>query len=92
MVRRGGPRQRCRVGAAAFTRPARDARTRRVIIVALFLAVLTTGLLFGGHAAIERLLKSAEQTRAAMGTGDVVDTMPDGIFWLSFDNLTAKIR
>jgi hypothetical protein len=73
-----------------------DARTRsgRVIIVAsLFLALLTTALLFGGRAALEPLLRSAEQARATMGTGEVVYTMPDGIFCrhVSFDNLTAEI-
>jgi len=73
-----------------------DARTRygRVIIVAsLFLVLLTTALLFGGHAAIEPLLQSAEQARETMGTGEVVYTMPDGIFCrhVSFDNLTAQI-
>jgi hypothetical protein len=74
-----------------------DARTRfgRVIIVAsLFLALLTTALLFGGRAAIEPLLQSAEQARATMGTGEVVYTMPDGIFCrhVTFDNLTAEIN
>jgi len=73
-----------------------DARTRfgRVIIVAsLFLALLTTGLLFGGRAAIEPLLQSAEQARTTIGAGEVVYTMPDGIFCrhVSFDNLTAEI-
>jgi len=74
-----------------------NARTRygRVVIVAsLFLAVLTTVLLFGGHAAIEPLLQSAEQARATMGTGEVVYAMPDGIYCrhVSFDNVTAKIN
>jgi len=73
-----------------------DARTRygRVIIVAsLFLVLLTTALLFGGQAAIEPLLRSAEHARETMGTGEVVYTMPDGIFCrhVSFDNLTAEI-
>ena len=73
-----------------------DARTgygRVIIVASLFLAVLTTGLLFGGHAAIEPLLHSAEQTRATMGAGAVVYAMPDGIFCrhVSFDNVTAEI-
>jgi len=74
-----------------------DARTRygRVVIVAsLFLALLTTALLFGGRSAIEPLLQSAEQARATMGSGEVVYTMPDGNFCrhVSFDNLTAEIH
>jgi hypothetical protein len=73
-----------------------DARTRFggvIIVASLFLVVLTTALLFGGHAAIEPLLQSVEQARATMGTGEVVYTMPDGIFCrhMSFDNLTAEI-
>jgi len=47
----------------------------------------------GGHAAIEPLLQSAEQTRATMGAGAVVYAMPDAIFCrhVSFDNVTAEI-
>jgi hypothetical protein len=67
---------------------------RGIIVASLFLALLTTGLLLCGHAAIEPLLQSAGQTRSTMGTGEVVYAMPDGICCrhVSFDNVTAEIN
>ena len=49
--------------------------------------------MIGGHAAIDPLLQSAMAAREPKGTGDVVVTMPDGIFCrhMSFDNVTAAI-
>jgi hypothetical protein len=70
------------------------ARSARVAIVSsLFLVLLGAGLLFGGHAAIDPLLKSAMEARQAKGIGEVLYAMPDGIFCrhLSFDNMTAQI-
>jgi hypothetical protein len=70
------------------------AKSGRVVIVSsLFLVLLAAGLLIGGHAAIDPLLRSAEEVRQAKGAGDVVYTMPDGIFCrhMSFDNVTAEI-
>ena len=80
MVHRGGPRQRYRIGAASSWRRCFSPCSR-------------PGLLPGGHAAIEPLLQSAEQTRATMGAGAVVYAMPDAIFCrhVSFDNVTAEI-
>ena len=70
------------------------AKSGRIVIVSsLFLVLFTAALLVGGHAAIDPILQSAVDAREAKGTGDVVVTMPDGIFCrhLSFDNVTAEI-
>jgi hypothetical protein len=67
--------------------------TRVVIVSSLFLVLLAAALLLGGHAAIDPLLQSAAAARQAQGIGDVVYTMPDGIFCrrMSFDNVTAEV-
>jgi hypothetical protein len=70
------------------------AKSGRVVIVSsLFLVLFTAALLVGGHAAIDPILQSAVDARETKGTGDVVVTMPDGIFCrhMSFDNVTAEI-
>jgi hypothetical protein len=70
-------------------------KSGRVIIVsALFLTVLAATLMVGGHAAIDPFLQSAMAAREPKGTGDIVMTMPDGMFCrhMSFDNVTAQIR
>ncbi len=66
---------------------------RVVIVSTLFLVLFTAALLIGGHAAIDPILQSAVDARETKGTGDIVVTMPDGIFCrhLSFDNVTAEI-
>jgi hypothetical protein len=70
------------------------AKSGRIVIVStLFLVLFTAALLIGGHAAIDPILQSAVDARETKGTGDVVVTMPDGIFCrrMSFDNVTAEI-
>jgi hypothetical protein len=70
------------------------AKSGRVVVVSsLFLVLFTAALLIGGHAAIDPILQSAVDARETKGTGDVVVTMPDGIFCrhMSFDNVTAEI-
>jgi hypothetical protein len=70
------------------------AKSGRVVIVSsLFLVLFTAALLIGGHAAIDPILQSAVNARETKGTGDVVVTMPDGIYCrhMSFDNVTAEI-
>jgi len=66
---------------------------RVVVISSLFLVLITAALLVGGHAAIDPILQSAVDARETKGTGDVIVTMPDGIFCrhMSFDNVTAEI-
>jgi hypothetical protein len=70
------------------------AKSGRVVIVSsLFLVLSTAALLIGGHAAIDPILQSAVDARETKGTGDVVVTLPDGIFCrhMSFDNVTPEI-
>jgi hypothetical protein len=71
------------------------AKSGRVVVVSsLFLVLFTGVLLIGGHAAIDPILQSAVDARETKdSTGDVVVTMPDGIFCrrMSFDNVTAEI-
>ena len=70
------------------------AKSGRVVIVSsLFLVLFTAALLIGGQAAIDPILQSAMNARQTKATGDVVVTMPDGIFCrhMSFDNVTAEI-
>ena len=86
------PRWRGGARAPAWTR---NARSRGVSssFPRLFLVLFTAALLIGGHAAIDPILQSAVDARETKGTGDVVVTMPDGIFCrhMSFDNVTAEI-
>jgi hypothetical protein len=71
------------------------AKSGRVVIVSsLFLTVIAAALMIGGHAAIDPLLQAAMQEHEPKGAGDVVVTMPDGIFCrhMSFDNVTAAVN
>ena len=70
------------------------AKSGRVVVVSsLFLVLFTAALLIGGHAVIDPILQSAMNARETKGTGEVVVTMPDGIYCrhMSFDNVTAEI-
>jgi hypothetical protein len=66
---------------------------RAIIVSSLFLVLLAATLLFGGHAAIDPLLRSATAAREAMAVGDVVYSMPDGKFCrhMTFDNGTGAM-
>jgi hypothetical protein len=66
---------------------------RVAVVTSLFFVLLATTLLIGGHAAIDPLLQSAVAARESQGIGDVVYTMPDGVFCrhVSFDNATAQV-
>jgi len=84
------PRRRVRGGSRAHD----DATSVRAVIVSsLFLVLFTTGLLFGGHAVINPLLRMAAVTRNSGEVGDVVVPMPDGQYCrrMSFDNATAEL-
>jgi hypothetical protein len=67
-----------------------------VIVSSLFLVLFAATLLVGGHAAIDPLLQSALQSAAeerdARSAGDIVYTMPDGVFCrhMSYDNVTGE--
>jgi hypothetical protein len=90
-----------RVSLSTLTRRRSSARldeeheksARVVIVSSLFFVLIAAGLLVGGHVAIVPLLQAAVAARQSNGTGDVVYTMPDGIFCrrMSFDNATAEV-
>jgi hypothetical protein len=84
---------RVRRGIRARADEERAKSARIAIASSLFLLFLAAALLIGGHATIDPLLRSAFAVRDANGTGDLVFTMPDGIFCrhMSFDNVTAEI-
>ncbi len=67
---------------------------RAVIVSTLFLVLFTTAIMFGGHAAIDPLLRMATAARHSEVMGDVMVTMPDGQFCrhMSFDNKTSEIN
>jgi hypothetical protein len=67
--------------------------TRAVIASSVFIVLLSVGLLFGGHAAIDPFLHPSPEMRDARGASDIVVTMPDGKFCrhMSFDNTTASM-
>jgi hypothetical protein len=67
---------------------------RVVIVTSVFLVLLAVGLLLGGRAAIDPWLESVMTGRQADAAGDIVYTMPDGVFCrrMSFDNVTAEVN
>ncbi len=67
--------------------------TRAVIVSSLFLVLFTTGLLIGGHVAIDPLLHRATAARDTESVGDLIYPMPDGKYCrhMSFDNATSDM-
>jgi hypothetical protein len=63
------------------------------IVSSLFLVLIAAGLLVGGHAAIDPLLRSAIEARESKAAGEVFYAMPDGMYCrhMSFDNTTAEV-
>jgi hypothetical protein len=82
---RNGPRVRLDDNGATSARV--------VIVSSLFFILLAASLLFGGHAAIDPLLRSVIAARDSAATGDFVSAMPDRKFCrhMSFDNATSEI-
>jgi hypothetical protein len=82
--RRNGPRIIVDDGATSV---------RAVIVSSLFFILLAASLLFGGHAAIDPLLRSVMAGRGDTATGDFVYALPDGKFCrhMSFNNATSEI-
>lgn len=85
------PRARSTAWLAAADEDATSLRA--VIVSSLFIVLLAASLLFGGHAAIDPLLRMAASARDGRSVGDVVFAMPDGKFCrhMSFDNNTAEV-
>lgn len=80
-------------GLIAATHDDRMSSLRAIIVSSLFLMVLASAMLFGGHAALDPLLQSAIAARHPDGRGDVVFMLPDRVYCrhLSFDNVTGDI-
>jgi hypothetical protein len=64
-----------------------------IITISLLFVLLASALMVGGHAAIGPLLNRGMAARDASRRGDIVYTMPDGMFCrhMSFDNATGEI-
>lgn len=77
--------------AAAARREATSARA--VIVSSIFLILFSSALLFGGHAAINPLLKLVTAADNSRQVGDVLLPTRDGKFCrhISFDNVSADI-
>lgn len=71
-----------------------DTSMRAVIVSTLFLVLITTAIMFGGHAAIDPLLRMATAARQSESVGDVMMPMPDGKYCrhMSFDNKTSEMN
>jgi hypothetical protein len=84
-------------GSGGYRRARREekrANSLGIAVTTSLLFVLTAAaILVGGHAAIAPLLRRAVATRSAEGIGDVVYTMPDGVFCrhMSLDNVTGEV-
>jgi hypothetical protein len=97
----GGSVEPANAGAEARARGATRMRRQEerehslglIITISLSFILFAAAILLGGHAVIAPLLQRAAATRDSHGTGDVVYTMPDGVFCrhLSFDNGTGDV-
>lgn len=70
------------------------AKSARVaIVISLFFVLVIAAVLVGGRAVIDPLLQSAAASRDAKRMGEIVYSMPDGMFCrhLSFDNGTSEL-
>lgn len=87
-ARRRGPR------IARAQRDEDSASTRAVIVSTVFLVLFTAAIMFGGHAAIDPLLRMATAARHSDTAGDIVMPMPDGQFCrhMSFENKTSEMN
>ena len=66
---------------------------RAIIASSFFLVLLAASLLFGGHAAIDPILRMATAARGDSPAADLVYSMPDGQFCrhMSYDNTTSEL-
>lgn len=85
------------VSGIKFRRARRDEQHANslglIITTSLFFVLFATAVMIGGHAAIAPLLRHAVAVRDGNGVGDIVYTMPDGVFCrhMSFDNATGEV-
>jgi hypothetical protein len=90
---RGGAGLRRQIGPRVRLDDNGATSARAVIVSSLFFILLAASLLFGGHAAIDPLLRSVIAARDSAATGDFVSAMPDGKFCrhMSFNNATSEL-
>jgi len=90
---RGGGARHARNGPRVRPNDNGATSVRAAIVSSLFFILLTASVLFGGHAAIDPLLRSMLTARDSAATGDFISSMPDGDFCrhMSFDNATSEI-
>jgi hypothetical protein len=71
-----------------------DTSMRAVVVSTVFLVMITTAIMFGGHTAIDPLLRMATAARQSAAAGDIVVPMPDGKYCrhMSFDNRTSEMH
>lgn len=71
-----------------------DTSLRAVIVSTLFLVVITMAIMFGGHAAVDPLLRMASAASQSVAAGDVMMPMLDGKYCrhMSFDNKTSEMH
>jgi hypothetical protein len=88
-----GADARARGAARARRQEEREHSLGLIITISLSFILFAAAILLGGHAFIGPLLQRAAAARDANGTGDVVYTMPDGVFCrhVSFDNGTGDV-
>ena len=69
----------------------RAKKIRTAVVLSLFMLFLVGALLLGGRAAIDPLLQAAGDGREARREGQIILTMPDGIYCrhVAFDNTTG---
>jgi hypothetical protein len=84
---------RGRVSARVRRQEEREHSLGLIITASLSFILFTAAILLGGHAIIAPLLQRAAAARDMNGTGDVVYTMPDGVFcrYMSLDNGTGDL-
>jgi hypothetical protein len=84
-----------RHASVVMSRRAPSGKMHAVVACSLFLVLVlfAATLLVGGRAALGPILQSAAEERDSRSAGDVVYTMPDGVFCrhVSYDNVTGEL-
>jgi hypothetical protein len=90
---RAGARPRARKGWQLRLGDDGATSAHAVIVSSLFLVLLAASLLFGGHAAIDPLLRAVSAARDAKAVGEVVYSTADGKLCrhMTFDNATSEM-
>jgi hypothetical protein len=88
-----GAEARARGAARARRQEEREHSLGLIITISLSFILFAAAILLGGHAFIAPLLQRAATERDTNGTGEVVYTMPDGVFCrhVSINNGTGDI-